>query len=521
MTDEPQPGSGAKRRRRIDALTPTEIVAELDRHIVGQTAGKRALAIALRNRHRRRQLPHDRRRGIEPRNIMMIGPTGVGKTEMVRRVASMLDAPFIKVEATKYTEVGYVGRDVESIIYDLVEETVVRLHDHRLADVQVRAERRANERLVDYIVAQAAAGSLRSAAGPAPVRLPLAVRSALAAASAQGADVAAQEPPPVILSEAKPASSRVEGNPRPGADSSPATQNDRVIDEMSRRRIRRLLRSEKLDDAMIEIEVTPEALEPYEAYWDYGPEAAEGNRDAPPAPPRLRARSRVVCVRDAKRILVREEANKLVDFDAVVDEALERVEENGIVFIDELDKVAGRGSELGADVSGEGVQRDLLPIVEGSVVMTRYGPVSTNHLLFIAAGSFTKVKPSDLIPEMQGRFPLRVELDALTRPDLEAILTQPEHSLCAQYQALLSTEEVVLEFTSDGIAEMARIAWDVNQLLENIGARRLQTVLEQTLEEISFRASDIAGTTVVVDGAYVRERTASLAADEDLNRFIL
>jgi len=483
VTTEAQP-SGARRRKRIDALTPREIVAELDRHIIGQTAAKRALSIALRNRFRRRQLSYEQRRGILPKNIMMIGPTGVGKTEMVRTVASMLEAPFIKVEATKYTEVGYVGRDTESIIHDLVEETVARLHDRRLSEVQSKAEQRARERIVGYIVAQAAAGALKSASGRAPVRIPGGGPTAAAAPETEES----------------------------GAD----------VDEMSRRRIVRLLRSEKLDDAMIEIEVTPE-LEPYESYWEYGaPESADFVREAPSPPmPRQRPRSRVVSVRDAKRILVREEANKLVDFDAVVDEALERAEEAGIVFVDEIDKIAGRGNENGADVSGEGVQRDLLPIVEGSVVMTRYGPVSTHHLLFIAAGSFSKVKPSDLIPELQGRFPLRVELSGLAQADLEAILTQPQNSLCAQYQALLGTEDVKLEFTEDGVAEMARVAWQVNQRIENIGARRLQTVIEQTLEEISFSAPELEGTTVVVNADYVRERTGELAVDEDLSRFIL
>jgi ATP-dependent HslUV protease ATP-binding subunit HslU len=480
----PREGTG-RRRRRMDALTPAEIVAELDRYIVGQNAAKRALAIALRNRFRRRQLPYERRRDITPKNMLMIGPTGVGKTEMVRRVAQMIEAPFIKVEATKYTEVGYVGRDVESIIHDLVEETVARLHDRRLADVQAKAEQRATDRLVEYVVAQAQAGSLKSATGHAPVRLPVSIRSAAAAAPA-------------------------------GEESKPE------LDGASRRRIGRLLRTEKLDDAMIEIEVTPE-IEPFDGYWDYGPpDGPEAAHDGPPPMmPRPRPRSRTVSVRDAKRILTREEANKMIDFDAVVDEALERVEEGGMVFIDELDKLGGRGQDNGADVSGEGVQRDLLPIVEGSVVMTRYGPVSSHHLLFVAAGSFSRVKPSDLIPELQGRFPLRVELSGLTKADLEAILVQPESSLCGQYQALLSTEGVTLEFTPDGVEEMADVAMTCNRRIEDIGARRLATVLEQVLEEVSFTAPDLAGTTVKVDREFVRDRTASIVANDDLNRFIL
>jgi ATP-dependent HslUV protease ATP-binding subunit HslU len=477
-------GSGEGRRRpRVDAMTPAQTVAELDRHVVGQAAAKRSLAIALRNRYRRSQLPYEQRREIVPKNILLIGPTGVGKTEMVRRLATMLDAPFLKVEATKYTEVGYVGRDVESIIHDLVEETVARMHDRRLREVENRAEQRARERLVEYIVAQAKAGALRSAAGKAPVRVPIGQRSAQAAPAGE----------------------------EPGAPE---------VDDLSRRRIVRLLRSEKLDDAMIEIEVAPE--EPFEGYWDYAPSEAELARDSPPpVPPRPRPRSRVVCVRDAKRILAREEAEKLVDFDAVVDDALERVEESGIVFIDELDKIAGRSADMGADVSGEGVQRDLLPIVEGSVTMTRYGPVNSHHLLFVAAGSFSRVRPSDLIPELQGRFPLRVELDALTQSDLEAILSQPRHSLCAQYQALLLTEKVDLQFTKDGIGAIAELAWRSNHQMENIGARRLQTVIERVLEDVSFRADELSGSTVEVDRAFVEARTDGLLEHEELGRFIL
>jgi ATP-dependent HslUV protease ATP-binding subunit HslU len=370
------------------------------------------------------------------------------------------------------------------MIHDLVEETVARLHDRRLAEVQAKAEQRATDRIVDYVVAQAQAGSLKSATGRTSVRLPSSIRSVQAAATNS--------------EEAKP-----------------------ELDGASRRRIGRLLRTEKLDDAMIEIEIAPD-LEAYETYWEYGPgETAEAFHETPPPLPRQRPRSRVVSIRDAKRILTREEANKLIDFDAVVDESLERVEEGGMVFIDELDKVGGHGSESGADVSGEGVQRDLLPIVEGSVVMTRYGPVSTHHLLFVAAGSFTRVKPSDLIPELQGRFPLRVELSPLSKDDLEAILVRPENSLTAQYQALLSTEGVTLEFTSDGVEEMAQIAATCNDRIEDIGARRLATILEQVLEEVSFTAPSLSGTTISVDRAFVRERTASIVANDDLNRFIL
>lgn len=481
MKAEPPRPPGAPRRRRLDAMTPAEIVEELDQHIVGQAEAKRALAVALRNRYRRRQLPYEQRRDILPKNIMMIGPTGVGKTEMVRRVASMLQAPFLKVEATKYTEVGYVGRDVESILHDLVEDTVARLHDRRLQEVHTKAEQRATDRLVDYIVAQAQAGFIGTPTGRISTHLASVLRSAQSSGHPSEEPVAA-------------------------------------LDAASRRRIGRLVRSQKLDNAMIEIEVTPE-LDPYDPYWDYG--SAEGADYSREPTPRSRPRARTVCVRDAKRILAREEANKLVDFDAVVDEALERVEESGIIFVDELDKVAGHGRDIGADVSGEGVQRDLLPIVEGSMVMTRYGPVSTQHVLFIAAGSFTRSKPSDLIPELQGRFPLRVELKGLDRSDLEEILVRPKSSLCAQYRALLSTEDLELTFTPDGVAEIARIAWELNQRLENIGARRLHTVVEQVLEDASFHAAEMAGSAVVVDAGYVRERTAALTRSEDLSKFIL
>jgi len=471
--------------RRLDDLTPRQIVEELDRYVVGQQEAKRALAVALRNRYRRRQLPPELRDEVLPKNILLIGPTGVGKTELARRMALAVDAPFIKVEATKYTEVGYVGRDVESIIQDLVEDTVVRLHEQRLNEVQKRAEQRANERIVDYILAQSAVG--RRGARKRGTRGP---RAAIAASVA------------------------------------PDGAHDEVVveprrDELKRRQVRRLLRQAKLDDTMIEIEVTAED-DSYDLGWEAGEsEYPDGLRDFVDRFRRERRRSRVVSVKEARRILTREEAMKMVDWDQVVDEACERAEQNGIVFIDELDKIVGGGGEWGSDVSGEGVQRDLLPIIEGSSVMTRYGPIDTRHMLFIAAGSFTKHKPSDLIPELQGRFPLRVELNRLSQQDLATILREPRNALTKQYAALLATEGVELVFTDDAIEEIARVAYEANERTENIGARRLQTVMERVLEDISFNAPELAGQRAVIDREYVRKRVEAIVKDEDLSRYIL
>lgn len=461
------------------ALTPAEIVAELDKYIIGQMEAKRAVAIALRNRYRRQLLSEEMRDEVTPKNILMMGPTGVGKTEIARRVAKIMDAPFIKVEATKFTEVGYVGRDVESIIRDLVEVSISNLHNQRLEAVRGEAEVAARERLVNYLLEQTdtegrTRPSRRAVATPAPTE-------------------------------------------------TEETERERPVNSTRQRRQRKklldLLNQELLEDVIVEIDVE----QYFEDYSDDGPyeESNYGDfldeltRDRP------RRRSRRVSVRDARRILIQQEAYRMVDFDAVVDESIHRAEEAAVVFIDEIDKTISRGGEYGADVSGEGVQRDLLPIVEGSVVMTRYGPVKTDHILFIAAGSFHGVKPSDLIPELQGRFPLRVELRSLSETDLLAILREPRNALTKQYIALLATEEVTIEFTDDGLEEMARLAAEVNSRTQDIGARRLSTIIERVVEELSFDAAAFKGQSIRIDGAFVREKVGDIAADEDLSNFIL
>ncbi len=450
----------------MSGMTPQATVRELDKYIVGQQEAKRAVAVALRNRQRRRLLPPEVRKEITPKNLLMIGPTGVGKTE---------EAPFIKVEATKFTEVGYVGRDVESIIHELVDGTVAQIQEERLREVQGKAERLANERLISYLCQQVTAGKR------------LAARARASAHRGEGEEASG-----------RPARAK-------------ATQRQRVAE---------LLQSQQLEDHIIEIEVDeePEDGPPFDdeagdAFYDF----AEGYR---PYGPRRRRRRRVP-VREARRILTREEAQRLVDFDDVVDRALERVEENSVVFVDELDKLIGPTIEVGADVSGEGVQRDLLPLLEGTMVMTRYGPVKTDHILFIAAGAFYEHKPSELIPELQGRFPLRVELSSLTEEDLHRILVEPENALTRQYQALLATEGVEVVFTDDGIAEIARLAAIMNERTENIGARRLATIMERVLEELSYTASERQGERVVVDATYVSWHLGDLIKDEDLSRYIL
>jgi len=459
------------------SMTPAEIVAELDKYIIGQNEAKRAVAIALRNRYRRQLLSEEMRDEVTPKNILMMGPTGVGKTEIARRVAKIVDAPFIKVEATKFTEVGYVGRDVESIIRDLVEVSISNLHSLRLEAVKSQAEVAARDRLITYLLEQ-------------------------------------------TESERRPRTTR-----RNGAvpEKAPETDAERAATTQRQRRQRKkmleMLNQELLEDVTVEIDVE----QFFDDYGDDGPydESSYGDflddlsRNAP------RRRSRRVSVRDARRILTQQEAYRMVDFDAVVDESIRRAEDAAVVFIDEIDKTISRNGEYGADVSGEGVQRDLLPIVEGSVVMTRYGPVRTDHILFIAAGSFHGTKPSDLIPELQGRFPLRVELASLTETDLLAILREPRNALTKQYVALLATEGVDVEFTDDGLEEMARLAAEVNNRTQDIGARRLATIVERVIEQLSFDAAAFRGQTITIDATYVREKVGDIAADEDLSNFIL
>jgi ATP-dependent HslUV protease ATP-binding subunit HslU len=474
-------------RLEIENLTPAQIVAELDRFVIGQVDAKRAVAVALRNRYRRQQLPEELRQEIQPKNILMIGPTGVGKTEIARRVAKIVDAPFLKVEATKFTEVGYVGRDVESIVRDLVEIAISMLHGQRMELVKDEATKLAAQRLADLLVEQ--------------------------------------------LLEKKPA----KNGRKPAAveipDEDAATLRRQEIStrrrlQRERNRLLRLLNEHALDEETVEIEIDTDFeyddYNPLEGVDDFASDDLQNTfRDFLDGIVPRRPFRRRVKVREAQRILTQQEANRLVDFDAVIDEAIERVEEAAVVFLDEIDKTITGNGEYGADVSGEGVQRDLLPIVEGSVVMTRYGPVRTDHILFIAAGAFHNARPSDLIPELQGRFPIRVELSSLSEEDLYKILTVPQNALTKQYQALLGTEGVDLKFGEEGLREMARLATLVNARTEDIGARRLQTILERVIEEVSFDASDYAGKTVDIDQAFVSGRVAEVAADDDLSNFIL
>ncbi|GIW08608.1 MAG: ATP-dependent protease ATPase subunit HslU [Dehalococcoidia bacterium] len=476
-------------------LTPQSVVAELDRYIVGQTEAKRAMAIALRNRYRRQQLPPEIAREIAPKNLLLIGPTGVGKTELARRVAALADAPFVKVEATKFTEVGYVGKDVDSIVHDLVEASVQLVHEEKLKEVEARAETQATEKILNYLVQQ----------------LPVTARKVAAKRSSGGAQAAAD----VAETPAAP--------PRPR----PITRADKARLHRERDRLRSMLQSKQLEDQIIEIEVGGE-VDRFESMLEFGGANPEEMSDAYSdflesyhGVGGSRRRSRRVSVKEARRILTREEATKLIDMENVIETAVQRAESSGVVFIDELDKVAGPRHEIGSDVSGEGVQRDLLPIVEGTTVTTRYGPIKTDHVLFVAAGSFYQNKPSDLIPELQGRFPLRVELKSLTEEDFRRILTEPENALTKQYIALLGTEGVTITFGDDAIAEIARVAVLMNERLENIGARRLHTIMERVLEEISFSAPERAGETIHIDAEFVRERMAELIKDQDLSRYIL
>ena len=433
------------------SFTPREIVSELDRFIVGQAEAKRAVAIALRNRWRRQQLPAELREEVLPKNILMIGPTGVGKTEISRRLAKLAQAPFIKVEATKFTEVGYVGRDVEQIVRDLLEVGIAQVRERKRRDVEAQAEARAEDRMLDALV---------------------------------------------------------------GATASAPTRES----------FRKKLRAGELDDKEVELEMRdqggapsleipgmPNAQISMVNLGDIFGKAFGG-----------RAKTRRLAVSAAHAPLVSEEADKLLDNDQIVREAIETVEQNGIVFLDEIDKIASRSEHRGGgDVSREGVQRDLLPLIEGTTVATKYGQVKTDHILFIASGAFHTAKPSDLLPELQGRLPIRVELKALTREDFRRILTEPEASLIKQYVALLETEGVALKFSEDGIAAIADLAAQVNASVENIGARRLQTIMERVLDEVSFSATDRAGEQILVDGGYVHARVDGLAKDNDLSRFIL
>ncbi len=475
----------------LEELPPRQIVAELDRYIVGQEAAKKAVAIAIRNRWRRSQAPDDIRDEILPNNIIMIGPTGVGKTEIARRLARLAGAPFVKVEASKFTEVGYVGRDVESMVRDLVDAAINMVRGEREDDVYPQAEQRAEERLLDLLLP--------------PVAVP----------------ALAQPPAPVPDAAGRPlfvVSSRGEVTER--SDEDPTLKERR---ERTREKLRALLRDGKLEERDVEVEITQENFPPMDMLQS--PEGSQGPdinlmdwlKEILPK----RKKRRVVHVHDARRILIDEELRKLVDQDDVVSEALDRVENHGIIFIDELDKIAGERGTVGPDVSREGVQRDLLPIVEGSTVQTRYGLVRTDHILFIAAGAFHVSKPSDLIPELQGRFPIRVELTRLAEQDFVRIMTEPENALPKQYAALCAADGATLTFTADGIREVARIASVLNERLENIGARRLHTVLTTLLEDTLFDLPNVAEKQIVFDAASVKARLEKIVEDEDLRRYIL
>ena len=459
----------------VNEQTPREIVEELDRYIVGQDEAKRSVAIALRNRWRSRQLTGAMKEEVIPKNIMMIGSTGVGKTEIARRLAKLVRAPFIKVEATKFTEVGYVGRDVESIIRDLTEAAVRMIRQERLEEVQDKAKEQAEERILDVFVPE-----------PKKSQNPL---GRLFGGDDEEKDKPAEEPKKY---------------------------------QAGREWVRKRLEKGELEDELIEIDVE-ETRRPMVGMFSGSSLEGMGDnlQDMIGNIMPKRHKKRKVTVAQARKIFTQEEAGKLIDMEAVAEEAVKVTEYSGIVFLDEIDKVAVKGNSSGADVSREGVQRDILPIVEGSQVSTKYGPVRTDHILFIAAGAFHMAKPSDLIPELQGRFPIRVELKSLRKEDFERILTEPQNALIKQYEALLATEGLTLSFKPDAISRIAELACDVNEQAEDIGARRLHTLLEKVLEDISFRAPELTDKDVVIDADYVNERLADIVINRDLSQFIL
>jgi ATP-dependent HslUV protease ATP-binding subunit HslU len=464
---------------RLDEMTPRQIVAELDKHVVGQRNAKRAVAIALRNRIRRQKLPPEMAVDVMPKNMIMIGSTGVGKTEIARRLARMSDSPFLKVEASKFTEVGYVGRDVESMIRDLTEIAVDMTRQEKIDEVAEKAELNVEERILDML-------------------LPPSPRTSSGFYDFEGAT---------------------------GEGATPQSAADGVTPDQAKRtreKLRAQLRSGKLDSRLVEIEIRERNFPVIELAGPQGVEEMGINmKDMLGNLFQGRTKSRKMRVDEAIEHLMQEEEERLIDMDQVARAAIERVEVSGIIFLDEIDKIAGRESGHGPDVSREGVQRDILPIVEGTTVNTRYGMVRTDHILFIAAGAFHVSKPSDLIPELQGRFPIRVELESLTVDDFKRILTEPKNALIKQYQAMMATEEVIIEFTDDAIAAIANFAATVNEHTENIGARRLQTIMEKLLEEISFEGPDLEPKNQRIDAAYVEGMLADTVKDQDLSRYIL
>jgi ATP-dependent HslUV protease ATP-binding subunit HslU len=461
------PEQQVSRDEFIESLTPKEIVSELDKFIVGQEKAKRAVAIALRNRWRSQQLDENIRDEVAPKNILMIGPTGVGKTEIARRLAKLANSPFIKVEASKYTEVGYVGRDVESMVRDLVELSKNMVKEEMEKDVREKARALAEEKLIDLLL-----------------------------------------PPPPGQSSPK--------------DAAPSTDPlGKQHYENTREKFAAYIKEGRFDERMVEVDIQESSGPMMEVFGGGMEDMGNNIKDMLGSLMPKKSKTKKMKVPDAFKILCRQEADKLIDHDKATQEALKRTEKSGIIFIDEIDKIAGRQGNQGPDVSREGVQRDLLPIVEGSSINTRYGIVKTDHILFVAAGAFHSSKPSDLIPEFQGRFPIRVELDSLTQEDFVRILTEPDNALIKQYIALLNTEKVTLEFTDDAVQEIAQMSATVNTRTENIGARRLQTVIEKLLEDISFDAPDLAGQTIILDAEKVRIKLDNIIQNEDLSRYIL
>jgi ATP-dependent HslUV protease ATP-binding subunit HslU len=463
-------------------LTPRQIVERLDQYIVGQTAAKKAVAIALRNRYRRSLLSDKIRDEIIPKNILMIGPTGVGKTEIARRIAKLVKAPFVKVEATKFTEVGYVGRDVESMVRDLVETSVRLVKSEMMLQVKEKAEENANNRLVDILVpSKQKQGNFKN-----------------------------------------PFEMLFGGNSSTTQDDQPKSEDEELNKAEKRKLIREKLSNGELEDEIVTIEVEEQQPSMFDLLQGTGIEQMGMNmQDALSNLLPKKKKKRKLPVKDARKILINEEANKLIDMDEVISEAIFRAEQTGIIFIDEIDKIASKGSSNSTDVSREGVQRDILPVVEGSTVVTKYGPVKTDHILFIAAGAFHMAKPSDLIPELQGRFPIRVELKKLQIEDFIRILVEPDNAIIKQYTALLETEGINIEFSDDAIHRIAEVAYEVNQSTDNIGARRLHTIMEKLLEDLSFEAPEISLKKIVINAQYVNDKLDMIVKNKDLSRFIL